>query len=523
MVQTRPHYSFFEAARDGQEHSTLEVEQPALEVDDSHHDPNSYHPKGVDEGAVNDSPVGWHEKEGEDTTITATKKPLYRRKRFIVLGIALLLILVGAVVGGAVGGTLSHKNNRTSSQELSNSTTSSTHSSPSTTSPTLSSQIGTVVPTSSPSTAPFISNLASVSYTDQDNVPQRRLYHQDSKGILKESAWNGSDQEWYISTEALALAKPGSPLAAARTPDPDGVVSANSDQASGFMLTGSHLQQLNVYCVSPDGHLIEIYLSSDGGTMDRLPLGKLPLPRVPTLRRCGSVITGVKTATERLSSSPTKTAATPFNLGISRRAKCNGQHYEPTLCLGVVWLSICYQDRMVLLLSACITKSTAVDLSPLIMRHEVANPIPVSCSWNLTHPCVTFSFFQGCCADVLRLDNHRGWNLHEDFNIDILSDRAPLASFISSNIDNEGAPYLMEVLSSSSHGVTVDWWSSSQAPSLQNSQSPEVMAGVQNYSAIAANGDGHVYAFQDGVVKEFTVSEDGLRWSLVGNVDTVAP
>ena len=81
----------------------------------------------------------------------------------------------------------------------------------------------------------------------------------------------------------------------------------------------------------------------------------------------------------------------------------------------------------------------------------------------------------------------------------------------------------MEVLSSSSHGVTVDWWSSSQAPSLQNSQSPEVMAGVQNYSAIAANGDGHVYAFQDGVVKEFTVSEDGLRWSLVGNVDTVAP
>ena len=264
MVQTRPHYSFFEAARDGQEHSTLEVEQPALEVDDSHHDPNSYHPKGVDEGAVNDSPVGWHEKEGEDTTITATKKPLYRRKRFIVLGIALLLILVGAVVGGAVGGTLSHKNNRTSSQELSNSTTSSTHSSPSTTSPTLSSQIGTVVPTSSPSTAPFISNLASVSYTDQDNVPQRRLYHQDSKGILKESAWNGSDQEWYISTEALALAKTGSPLAAARTPDPDGVVSANSDQASGFMLTGSHLQQLNVYCVSPDGHLIEIYLSSDG-------------------------------------------------------------------------------------------------------------------------------------------------------------------------------------------------------------------------------------------------------------------
>lgn len=60
-------------------------------------------------------------------------------------------------------------------------------------------------------------------------------------------------------------------------------------------------------------------------------------------------------------------------------------------------------------------------------------------------------------------------------------------------------------------------------PTLQKPQSPEVMAGVQNYSAIAANDDRQVFAFQDGSVRQFAVSQNGMNWSLVGNVDTVAP
>lgn len=53
-------------------------------------------------------------------------------------------------------------------------------------------------------------------------------------------------------------------------------------------------------------------------------------------------------------------------------------------------------------------------------------------------------------VNLLDLDNEKGWNLHEDSGIGALSNRAPLASFISRDTDNEGAPYLIDVLSSSS-------------------------------------------------------------------------
>ena len=44
------------------------------------------------------------------------------------------------------------------------------------------------------------------------------------------------------------------------------------------------------------------------------------------------------------------------------------------------------------------------------------------------------------------------------------------------------------------------------------------MQGVRSLSPIAANAVGHVFAFEDGVVKEFEVGKDGTTWTVVGDV-----
>lgn len=76
------------------------------------------------------------------------------------------------------------------------------------------------------------------------------------------------------------------------------------------------------------------------------------------------------------------------------------------------------------------------------------------------------------------------------------------------------------MLSAGDNGVAVDWWNNSDLknPHWGTHQSPPQMQKVQPLSPLAANGAGHVFAMQDGVVKEFTVEADGTTWNLVGNV-----
>ena len=57
--------------------------------------------------------------------------------------------------------------------------------------------------------------MASVAWTDSDQVAYRRLYYQDSAGTVKESAWNSTGNAWYSSNDAVGIGKQGSPLAAA--------------------------------------------------------------------------------------------------------------------------------------------------------------------------------------------------------------------------------------------------------------------------------------------------------------------
>ncbi|KAL9043405.1 MAG: hypothetical protein Q9214_003408 [Letrouitia sp. 1 TL-2023] len=494
-MQTGAHYGTLEVARGEQGHSTLEVEQPALEAYRSQHRTGPWNSQAVDDQAVYN---GRHKEDGGESPIT-TKKPRSKRKPFIILGIVLLVIIIGAIIGGAVGGTLSHKHNGTPHQSISNKTASNTDLGQSTTPTTSNSPIGTTAHSGTPSTTPFTSNLASVSYRDKDNTVQYRLYHQDSKGMVKESAWNSRDQEWYIGNEGLALAKPGSPLAAAITPDMDS------------------FQQLNLYCIDPNGYLVEMFYGFDGVSgwqNGSLTARKITPASNSNIAAMWQRYDGCKDCygTPLLVAYEDGGNAIQFGNLSSSGAQWATLQANPTSGSGLALNLLPRSDG-----SAAFRLYYQYSGGGLVSLDYETRSGESDTGQFIESPSKIY------LIDPFDLDNGKGWNLHEDSGVGAVSNRAPLASFISRDTDNEGAPYLMDVLSSSSQGVSVTWWSGSEMPTLQTPQSPEVMVGVQNYSAIAANDDRQVFAFQDGSVKQFTVSQNGMNWSLVGNVDTVAP
>lgn len=83
-------------------------------------------------------------------------------------------------------------------------------------------------------------------------------------------------------------------------------------------------------------------------------------------------------------------------------------------------------------------------------------------------------------------------------------------------------PNYLFVLSAGENGVAVSWWDNSN-PGFTTThwgtvQTPIAMERVKPLSPIAANGAGHVFALEDGMVKEFKVEADGTTWDLVRNV-----
>lgn len=92
-----------------------------------------------------------------------------------------------------------------------------------------------------------------------------------------------------------------------------------------------------------------------------------------------------------------------------------------------------------------------------------------------------------------------------------------MASFSWGFDATSGNPLLMVILSSGPQGVEVTWWTPS---GWQDPQQPEALKNIEAYSALAANGDRYVYALEGDSVREFTVTTDGLTWTLVGDVPT---
>ena len=181
-----------------------------------------------------------------------TERVWWRRKRFWIPLVALLLI--GAIVGGVVGG-LSNRNDSPSN--------------PPSPSPNPSPRPASIP--APPSPKPLNSSLASVAWSDPRSLAYRRLYYQDAAGTIKESAWNSSGNEWYSSNENLAKAKLNSPIAASVAGNltwpfvslPHQLLAGACSTATSQRIECSSSQQINLYYLDPQGHLVERYSKDD--------------------------------------------------------------------------------------------------------------------------------------------------------------------------------------------------------------------------------------------------------------------
>ena len=95
---------------------------------------------------------------------------------------------------------------------------------------------------------------------------------------------------------------------------------------------------------------------------------------------------------------------------------------------------------------------------------------------------------------------------------------ASIAAFSYGLVPNTNLTMFMDVIFFGPRGLTTKRWTGLN--SWEPEQNPEVMAAVDSSTELAANTDKHVYATQNGEVKEFTVSDDGQTWSEVGVVAT---
>lgn len=67
-------------------------------------------------------------------------------------------------------------------------------------------------------------------------------------------------------------------------------------------------------------------------------------------------------------------------------------------------------------------------------------------------------------------------------------------------------------------GLEVFDWTNNAWGSLA---SPAVLQSVSGPSAIAAHFYQRVYAASDGILRQFAVADDGITWTVIGNVPTL--
>ncbi|KAL8943037.1 MAG: hypothetical protein Q9216_001325 [Gyalolechia sp. 2 TL-2023] len=418
------------------------------------------------------------------------ERPPWRKKR-LWLPIATLFLLA-AIAGGTIGGVKSSSEpsstapgstipSNTASTPVSSSTAAgsavhlNTASTPISTptaagSDTPSNAVSKPTSTPSAASAPFNSSLASIAWADSDGVGYRRLYYQDSAGTIKESAWNSSARKWYVSNEAMGIAKPKSPLAASVLNAP------------------LYRPQVNLYFLNARGQLVERYthdsqLWSSGEMSDA---NIVPSPNSDL----AAIWTGYK------------------------GAPCNN--------CGIPSALLVYEDIN--------DKLWVVNATSSGLRYTViaADPIPgsglaMNLAWRREGGPGLRLYYQKGAGGIISGDwedwesgsGDWEWTLHEDAPLGKAFSGAPMATFSWGHDTDSGDPLLVDILNSGPQGVYLTWWTpqGSQEPAA-----PDVMRNVQAYSALAANGDRYVYALEAGSVKEFVVSTDGLSWSLVGDV-----
>ncbi|KAL9000488.1 MAG: hypothetical protein Q9169_000781 [Polycauliona sp. 2 TL-2023] len=392
----------------------------------------------------------------------ADRRAWWKKKRFVIP--LAILILVGAVAGGIAGG-LSTRNNSSPTAEIS-----STQQEPDTPSTAAESPPNTMN-----------SSLASVAWSDTDGFTYRRLYYQDDGGIIKESAWNSSTDEWYTSNDNIGVAKLQSPIAAA--------VAGNTTWPF----------QISVYFLDPQGHVYDPYTTNgkdwDIGQMtneDIIPAPDSDLAIVwsqgdQTLcEECGqqTLLLAYQDSNDRIW--VVNTTDPPEPTALEANAKRG---------TGLAMDSIWYQEG-----------------SPRIsVYYQTVTDDLVTADWEGSEYGAQAAGFNRAWA----------WTLHEDTPLGSVTNGASFAAFASDAKSTSGDSLFSIALASGPRGITVTCQGSCTGVDRgTQGEAPSAMRDIQPFSAVAANVDRHVYAFQGENVKEFVLSADRSTWSLVGDVPT---
>ncbi|KAL8876889.1 MAG: hypothetical protein Q9198_004990 [Flavoplaca austrocitrina] len=410
---------------------------------------------------------------------TQRERGWWKKKRFWIP--LALLLLIGAIVAGVVGGLSARRDSSDTASPDSEAATS--PSSPGSTS-------SASVPAQT-SPKPLNSSLASVAWSEPGGLGHRRLYYQDDAGIVKESAWNSSGDEWYAANEDLGNAKKNSPIAAAVAGNITWpFVSTPGRSGEHFnVIAGGDIEcqarQLNLYYIHPDGHLIERYTmngqdwESGGLTNDDI----VPAP--------DSDLTTIWSQTDQVS--------------------CNECGQQTVI--------VAYQDSTDQIRVVNVTGSSP-RLTTLKADAVQGTGLAFQSVWHREGSPGLRIYYQKGALDLMTIDYE-----DSEYGAQVtgpLADGAPIASFSTGEDTATGNPLFQYTVSSTSQGINVAWLGDGEySDTGWHAQTPKVMRNVQPYSAVAANADRHVYAIEDGTVKDFVVSIDGTTWDLVGDVPTV--
>ncbi|KAL8669932.1 MAG: hypothetical protein Q9168_005497 [Polycauliona sp. 1 TL-2023] len=384
----------------------------------------------------------------------------WKRKRILISLAA--LVLIGAVAGGVAGGLSSRK-----------------HSSPTTETSNILPDPGSPSIAGPPSPKPLNSSLASVAWTTQSGeLASRRLYYQDDAGVIKESTWNSSGDEWYSSNENLGTAKLNSPIAAA--------VAGNKTWPF----------QISMYYLDPKGRLVEKY-TTDGEEWD---IGRMTNEEII----------------------PARNSALAATWSQSDQTSCNDCG-EQTLLFAYqdsnnkIWVFNATDPPIPIALKANAKGGTSLAMN-LVWYHEGSPRISVYYQTE-TDDLVTADW-EGSAYGAQASGNNNvwTWNMHEDTPVGRVTSGGSIASFASDSGSPSGDSLFSLAVTSGPQGINTTC--TGLCSGIDNG-AQGALKDVQPFSAVAANADRHVYAFEDGKVKEFVLSTDGT-WSLTGDVPIVA-
>ncbi|KAL8699697.1 MAG: hypothetical protein Q9201_005859 [Fulgogasparrea decipioides] len=456
-------------------YSTLEPNKPKLSLYDTHKESTRpwHHLPGSSASAPEKTELAAADRGNASRTIFGL------RPRTFWIALVVSLVAIVAIVAGAVGGTVGRPQKGNSSIPTSVSGAESAN--------------ARAVP--SASKLHKSTHLASAAWNDTQKILQQRVYLQANDNNIWELSWNSSTKAWFTSRDLINSvgAKSGSPLAAA-------------------IAYGGRFTQLTLFYINTKGELMRMN-TTDYKNWDTEPVtasdGQIAKPandsslaaRWYKYAPCADCSENSFVAFQDSQTGHFQVVNSSMT-GVPQYIPLPGNPTSGSGCtLNLQWRSPTH--------------------GYLRLGYQLDSGQIASVVWNGRFSMLLMHSRQLLNSQLAGTSNR--WKAYEIEEISSYVNtalKAPLTSFNLGRGAPTAVPDYLFVLSAGNNGVAVSWWDNSDPNHAYwgTPQSPSPMQKVQPLSPLAANGAGHVFAMQEGVVKEFTVDGDGTTWNLVGNV-----